>query len=1712
VLPGAPASATVRSPRGGFPANFVEAAWEQWLGLNTKRAFREGQDAIVLVTGQLANGVSEAWSKTLGEAFATTPERMLERLAPPASPAEGSQSSQLQRDLFASLRCPVSLRARTGTGTGDEATVKLLRHIRLVHLDFHSEPSRDEAAALAACQSLLRTGDPATAADLWDRLLRIAADNRGRGGSVDLPGLLAALRGRFELRDHPDFRADWATLGRCSREAIDDVRCEIAGLPPLARDADLAVVGERLSGCRVCVLVGESGCGKSAIARQTAERRYGRVVWLPAEAPEAGSIAELERALGLRNPILATLRASPEACLVVFDGIDGYSDRALRTAARLIKEVQADSSTAHVHVLLTAQIEAARRTIDRLVEQGVDRALLAPLLIDRPREREIASLVAGLPPLRWAALRPDLRPVLRNLKVLDWLVQAVRSGASVDGEGIAGLTTLIERIWERWVEGEGGFDRSGLLQRMATTEAAALSAGVPLTRLEHAERAALRGLVTADLVRVRNERVRFSHDLLGDWARLRALIGEEPAAAAALRARACSPRWHRAVRLFGQRLLEKGGEGAAPWRDLIERVDDGSDAGVVVRDLFLEAVVLADNSAELLRRVWPVLCDQEGRLLQRLLDRFLFVATVPDPRISEALDPATAARLEYRFRIPFWPYWGAVLTFLHEQNADVVRLAPGPAARACTLWLKSMPAELTSGAPFPWRLRAAQLAFAIARDVQTRKAGGEYFSDDLDDLAYEATLYAAPDLPGEVSSLALQLARRRDEWPDVQARRNQARRESEEAHRRMREEEPERARMVDELCTPVLSLGPLRDPWPDGPRSRVDQAFPKACLDTPALIPLMRTRPDVALEVLLAVCIEEPQHEDPFEYSARDDVGVEHWQAGYPPLYSRGPFLYFLREAPEHGLSFVLRLVNFATRRWAAKEPRRMQRAGLPPTPEDVGMTIVIEDRPRRWLGNERVLSWHLGWPVDSQVVICALMAAERWLYEQADAGDDLNHWLRRILAESESVAFAGLLCAVGKRQPALFEGVLRPLLTPWELYLWDHHVINQQTGMNPSLIPWGMRSGAEVAAAREWHGLPHRTRPLADLAAEMMLLRPGMEEFFAGLVTEWRGSLRAEGEPERLLLLTERLNRDNYTETPEGFTFQWPEPLRQRNEQDLSRLQQHMTLLTFPHQCRELLDAGTPIPAEALPVFWESVQAMSRASPIEATDAGPAPICVEDAVCGGIAVLMALHRDWLLADGERDEWCLRYLQEIVRQPPRRPFDVPDAIGGDTWDTFAAECGVLLLAEDRHDRLARQLVAIGVAGFHYATTALTMRRGFALHGRLGDEFLCMQALAVGWAAVRCLRVRAENLQCEQEQWAERHGRLILDFIEESLPAAVPSLGEVNAEALAALDDLHARCSGERRAAEGGGERREPTWYREGVCLRPLGLDLKVVECAFRWLHPQDPAVAAYEPRWRERVRGFLDLTLARLPVIEDPEQGKVEGFPDDHDRWAFGLACSAILRSGSPGERKCFWQPILDLDTPAHHWVKSFFGIWFTAGFEAAESPEGFCRAWSEMVEYAVAHARWDPDTARTYDLDDMVFDLLGFRWGSRTLGEDVRYREALGRMADLFGRAGRRWMSMHRVAAGYASFLAKPAADRLLCPGIRGLYDALRESDARQWDERDLDDSLSRALHACWERHREVVIADHEVRGAFLGLLTMLASRGSHAAIALRDQLLRSD
>ena len=761
------------------------------------------------------------------------------------------------------------------------------------------------------------------------------------------------------------------------------------------------------------------------------------VFGLPRSRVDCDTEAAFERYIGITHPLCEILAASPEPCLVVFDSFERYSSRAQRLAHRWMQTLLAENGPKHIHVLLTGQIEPAPKLI---------RGFIGGRPAGRPcterrhsicrRPTTFKALSRQSRELQWASLRPELRPLLTNLKILDWLVAAARSGKAINPASIISVSYLMDALWERWVEGDTDqLGRSHLLMRLGTLEGDTLLASVPRMQLEQSEQAALGSLTSADLVRIRDQRVRFTHDMLGDWARLNVLIGEPSLSAPSVRSRAKLPRWHRAMRLFGQRLLEQADDGAERWQQAVESLEDGTEEGAIIRDQLIEALFLATNAVALLQRSWEALTANRGRLLALMLERFMFAATLPDPRIGALLsETEETGEWDHLFRLPYWPYWGPMLTALYAHRDEVARFVPHAAAKLCALWLKSVPVELGEGRAMPWRKQAVELAVAIGREVQALNAEGNYYSNGHDKTVYEAVLAAAPDLPDEVAQFCLELAQRRDLDPAIGARVEQAHERQREQRRQYIEVNPERRRTPP---PPAWPRGELRDPWPDGPRDGVQNAFQEACLDTGAFPALVRAKPDAALEVLLAVCIEPPKDED-FGRSSMPETGLDHWHGGDPPLYCRGPFLEFLKEAPDQGLSFALRLVNFASRRFC----------------EGHGLTVRIGNDARLWYGNSNVFRWHHDWPVSfGSIIHCVLMAVERWLYEEIDHGEDIDPWINRILRESESLAFAGLLFEVGKYRPSLFAGVLKPLLQNWLFLDWDRQIATmRQSGTSDSL------------------------------------------------------------------------------------------------------------------------------------------------------------------------------------------------------------------------------------------------------------------------------------------------------------------------------------------------------------------------------------------------------------------------------------------------------------------------------------------------------------------------------------------------------------------------------------------------------------------------------------------------------------------------------------
>jgi hypothetical protein len=1280
--------------------------------------------------------------------------------------------------------------------------------------------------------------------------------------------------------------------------------------------------------------------------------------------------------------------------------------------------------------------------------------------------------------------------------------------------------------------------------------------GLPLQQCEPGDLAAIPALETAGLVRRQDERVRFAHDMLADWARLKHLVEQQLTASDSAILRAATAGWYRAVRLYAQRTLEQPGEGLARWHRDVRALGGGNPERVIVRDLFLEALVLANNSRALISAAWPALVEGEGEFLSLLLDRFAHVGTVADWRVLSGIeDPATAAQLEHLYRVPFDAYWYGVLPVLAEHPDDVIRCALAPAAKLLRLWLSTVPPrqKVTVGL----RRAAARLTLTIAREVQSQEAEDRRsIEQEVRTDVYVALLWAVPEFADEAAQLCLELANRRPEAAQVRQRREAAREEGRLATERLNAERPETAALTRRLVTPDEVLGPRRAPWPDGPNHRVDEAFQKACLDRQAIFPLAVNRPREALEVFLAVVIEHPtRHGWGDDSLSRESVGLDdNHQNCHPPFFHQGPFLSLLRSSEEtaaFALALVIRVTNFATERW--QEHYHQLTAKYPDIAAE-GPSCVTVPTTEGWKafsGDRNVLWWHDGWATPPDVLSSMLMAVEKWLYDEADAGRMIDRWVLQIVSEGCSAALVGVLVAVAKYKPELLRGPLRPLAGAWEVYAMEPRLQMERGSIAFWSMQWMRYGEGAWNRARDWYTMPHRKTTLLGHVVPLMLEGEVFRTEVFGFHQHWESLLQADqgnrhlrGPVNHFGVYSRyfRAAAEGGEKMPDFHA--WLAAQQREAAAAQERANEELLRLTLAPQCRKRIDENQPLKPDELTLFWETLKRLSGLPAVSA-EGGTQPV---DAVFGGIAVLLLLHRDWVRGDPDRERWCRDQLEEALRRPPgRKPLDFPDSVGGWERNTFAPECGVAMLAENPLDPLARELVLLGLICFRYATVAATMRRAYRMRESLGTEFDRMVRFVAEWSAL-CWALRwSDQWQLDTKRlWDRQCGPRLNAFVGGGELPPGRSLAEIDesgrqlaATLFAALRTNVSR-QGEgrlRRLARWTGipwlidrlrtffyakkaesqadtdeehgvidaDHESPTPYR-GIPPTWPGLDLHYLTNGFAWLE-----IAAKEQPLSDHataaLRGLLDVSLRTVPKSDRNRRRTSNRYPTKFDQWLYQRIGEALPLL--PEEKsRILWQPILALGVKREHWLKYFLSDCFRAAADKGVQPQEFVTIWSQLIRFALDEQGWDLGGEYRSDADDVVYELLGFDMGRAVFGDDARYAPLIAGMSPLFEEAALRWFVFGKVAAGFCRFALRPAGSELLLQGVRWLAAAEPGWSKWSWEHDDLVEALADELRAALDRHRRAIAASAESRTAFFHLCNRLVARGYPAALALRERI----
>ncbi len=898
----------------------------------------------------------------------------------------------------------------------------------------------------------------------------------------------------------------------------------------------------------------------------------------------------------------------------------------------------------------------------------------------------------------------------------------------------------------------------------------------------------------------------------------------------------------------------------------------------------------------------------------------------------------------------------------------------------------------------------------------------------------------------------------------------------------------------------------------DGPLRAVSDGFQSAVMDTIALNGLIAVRPDVAREVLLAVCIEEPRPSDPYNNRSRlhEDFGLADWRHGYPAMYWKGPFLRFLQSAPAQGLDAIVRLVNYATTRWIEEG------LGREPTDEERkrnGFEFEFNGKPVCWVGSPNVYAWHRYLGMHGDTIECALMALEKWFYDEIENERSIAQSVQYILDHSTSAAFAGVLVSVGLRYQALFAMELQPLLG--NLYVYQTQM---SLAMNESGETWTISFAGQpqeaIKIAADWNRMPHRRFLLRDMAPALMLQHKGTMEYLTARKAVWaklgQGSDKSRLDMEFFLA---RFDPANYTKTPQGdgqvlITMAWPAHLQKIADESQDESKLKMLALGLAMRARQLLEGEAELKPEEVPEFATQIQQLANWK--DSSEDGSQEHYRISSIAGGLAVLVIKHRAWLAENPDLEKWCLATLRDL--KPLKTEHDSPMSINNHGAETFLGEAGVALLQENGEDWVLRMAFE-GVTGFHYNSTLFTLFRAYLLREQLGDKFGELVNVMVLWSALRHAATRESGYYAADTKLPVYRTTLFRRYTARKLRGALIPLRRAETLGRRLVERIERRSMSSREKQQRKAQRE---WTREQNADRKLyrempHIDLEVIQKGFGFVAAMvRQHLAGEEQRLEQYVREMFDLLCVHFRApSRKMNVAQLKALPIESDRWTMARIAEFVAHRNSVETAREFYRPILELGPAAKYWVEDFLQSWILQGLQVSPDLEGFARIWQDMVAYTETLPAWQPGESNYWNrAAPLATELMGLsETGVAVLG-DAKYKDLIGSMAGAFEQWGNRWLKYAFAAGWFAYFLPTESGQVLLPQGIKQLAGTVGSLPDEDWHRHSLGGLFTEVLSSCWHYLQREVESDARLRQAFLRLLAVLCARQIPEALHLRAKV----
>lgn len=1247
---------------------------------------------------------------------------------------------------------------------------------------------------------------------------------------------------------------------------------------------------------------------------------------------------------------------------------------------------------------------------------------------------------------RWILLHGEtLRSLITRPKYLDSL--ALRfDPASYEHEWV-GESDLLAWFWQVEVAAAAdGSARAEVLKKLASRLGDSLRADVAADEFAVAEHVHVDRLIRDRICRRRNERITVAHDRIGDWARQRVLLGRIDELPQFLADRLDSPLWLLALRLLGIQLLEQEAD-VERWTRLLEQLG-AMPSGERAQDALLEATLFAQQSDVLLEKVWPVFAANCGRLLGRLLNRFGHTGTLPHALFSHLPAEQAMHLTDVRYRVPIAHYWPALLRLLHAHRNEAIEFAPGTIAALAGCWLENGPAN---GAARP---EAAALAVAVGRRALAWTRQKNFYLEGEQGVPFfRAALLAAAELPDEVAAFGRDAAFRLPEQLSMR-------------------------RYVE--VTTNIGLGDYSGyyppPWLDGPARDLHESFQRAVLDNATLAPLMRMRPDAAKEVLLAALIAPPQEPDPHlrenSFLADKlclDEGSDYSLAN--PF--RGPFLSLLHVNAHATIDAIVRMTNFAAERWTTT-PRASHAR-----PREV--VVRFGETERTLLGDYNVFTWYRSGPCP-HVLTGALMALEFWFTERMLVGTAYEDAAAKLLKLTNNVAIAGLLCAVGCQQPELFAGVLSPLVTAPEFHDWE-----MARRIAPDIGAM-FSSRTDEKLVRTWTTQPWRQRGLDEIAFELFRTDEAFRGFIEPVTARWEERANVADAPPRFKFLVEqmapRFRRGNYRVGMAGAPLEYlpPTELLERNAVRQQQLDAHSLPHQFPFHCRGMLQRGTPMADTELESFWRRLEFIAALNNLPPDETGV--MQKETSYCAAAAVLFILHRPWLRAHPDREQWLIERLTSCILQPPPPALmDNDRDIWGYDWSAYAALAVPVLWQESPDAPATRRLVARLATYRKYKTVEYLCGAAAARRFDLGEHFIELLEFVCDWAVEK---QRAEGRRFDEKAYD------LAPWLEREVEAF----------------------------ASRGRARKTVPWQHLSVKVEPplplrpnvMGsmrytFDVELWHAAFTWMPRPRALTDLVERDWLLSFwRHHLALALQRLNA-EPRDEDSRDCTPYGVEQWLLKSIACAVLDLPGREERASFWQPIFSTAPHGAHWIEDFANELLAAAQTDAQSASAFVETWPHMVEWAFDAPGWAYSWGTSFTFAQAWRALLGLK----SAAEFLRVcSDHLVEWKHYFVRWAADWLAERRCAVLFCGFLEDPRASALLPDGLSCLNEKLPPESLRH--QPDVAGAVGELLVLLVRTRRGEVIGNLRTLKAFRGLLSRLSEIQHPRAVEIETLLAGSE